>query len=251
MQRHIFPAAVCLLMGFTGATAIAQPSTQKDKTTLAAPEEAVQKNATYRVGLKSISVPPPSGLEETGSDFRVLFERLAPDSNRLVAAFVPEADIAKFPTGPEGGLTRYALLETLRQDEFSEIDDTFFAQAKELVAKQFGTTPDAAVWDIKTGQDELNHKLKVQGSTAEVSLDKPVTLGVFFSKPEAIGFGALMNVNSGGTTQKMVLGMSFLRARNRILYAFVYTRYTGDESVAWVRTTSEQWTNAILKANPK
>lgn len=212
--------------------------------------ESAQKIPTYRVGMKSITVPAPGDLEETGTDYRVLFEPLAPDSNRLIAAFAPARDIAKLPAGSEDGLARYALLETLRQAEFAEINESVFKQSKELMAQQFGTTVDAPALDVKAVQDELNHKFKAQGGTAEISLDKPVPLGVLFSKADAMGFGMMMSLRSNEKNQKMVAGMALIRAQSRLLYAFVFTRYTGDDSIAWVRTTSEHWADAILKANP-
>jgi hypothetical protein len=204
---------------------------------------------TYRMGLKSIVVPPPADLRETGPDYRVLFEHDAPDSNRLVAAFLPAEDVAKLPLRLEGGLIHYAFLETLRQAEFAEVDEATFKQVADAVAKQFGTSADAPVTDVKVFQDELNHKLKAEGGRDEVSLDKPVMLGTLFSKANAVGFGMMMNVGSGGKTKKVLIGTTLIRAQNRLLYATVYAQYAGDDSLAWVRTIGEQWADAILKAN--
>ena len=249
MNRRLISAAwfSCAVMLFGCGR---QSSAQSNSTNSSQAIESVSKIPAYRVGLRSIVVPSPAELQETGPDFRVLFERLAPDSNRLVAAFIPAGDIAKLPAGSADGLARYALLETLRQAEFADIDETIFKQAKELIAKQFGTTVDAPAMDTKAIQDELNHRFKEQGYTGQVSLDKPVALGVFFSKADAIGFGMLMDVNSGGKTQKMIGGMALIRSQGRLLYTYIFTHYAGDDSAAWVRTTSEQWADAILKANP-
>lgn len=40
-----------------------------------------------------------------------------------------------------------------------------------------------------------------------------------------------------------------MRVQNRLLHTYVYAPYAGDDSVRWVRDTSEHWADAILKAN--
>ena len=198
--------------------------------------------------MKTIAVPPPADLRETGPDYRVLFEHNAPDTNRLVAAFLPPEDVAKLPARL-GGLNHYAFVETLRQAEFVEIDSAKFKEVTDAVAKQFGTSTDSPALDVKAFQDEFNHKLKAEGSTSEISLDKPVSLGMLFVKANASSFAMVMNVSSGEKSAKMIIGTTLLRVQNRLLYAAVYAVYSGDDSAAWVRTTSEQWADAILKAN--
>jgi hypothetical protein len=235
---------------FTGVSWASQQADQAEKVSTSHQSETAKSSASYRVGLKSILVPPPADLVETGSDFRVLFEHDAPDTNRLVAAFLPSEDVAKLPARSPDGLPRYAFLETLRQAEFADVDEATYQQAAIAVAKQFGTSPDTPTVDFKALQDEFNHKLKAIGGTTDVSLKGPVMLGTFFSKPNALGVGMLMNVGAAGKTQKVIVGITLLRAKNRLIYASVFAQYTGDESATWVRTTAEQWADTILKANP-
>lgn len=205
---------------------------------------------TYRSGLKSIAIPPPtSDLNEVGSDYRVLFEPFVPDTNRLIAAYMLDGDAAKFRAGVAIGASRHALVETLRRAEFAEMDAASFKEVSAALAKQYGTSQDSSQTDVKTQQDELNHKLKAIGAATEVTLDKPVQLGAFFSKPDAYCFGVIGPVSGGGSSAKMISSVITLRVQNRLLYAYVYAPYSGDDSVRWVRDTSEQWADAILKAN--
>ena len=155
---------------------------------------------TYRSGLKSIAIPSPtSDLNEVGSDYRVLFETTVPDTNRLIAAYLLAGDAANLHAGVATGASRYALVETLRRAEFVEVDAASFQQISAELAKQYGASQGSSLsTDLKTHQDELNHKLKAAGATSEVALDKPVQLGAFFSKPDAYCFGAIALVSSGG-----------------------------------------------------
>ena len=205
---------------------------------------------TYRTGLKSIAIPPPtSDLSEVGSDYRVLLENSVPDSNRLIAGYLLATDIANLHAGVVRGASRYALIETLRGAEFAELDAASFRQVSVAVAQRFGANLDSQPIDLKAQEEELNHKLKAVGNTNALTLDKPVLLGALFSRPDACGFGMVATVSGNGASVKMVTGMTVLRVQNRLLYAFVYSSYKDEDSVQWVRNTSEQWVDAILKAN--
>jgi len=205
---------------------------------------------TYRSGLKSIAIPPPtSDLNEVGSDYRVLFEPFAPDTNRLIAAYMLDGDSAKIRAGVATGGSRHAFVETLRRAEFAEFDAASFNAISAALSKQYGTGQDSTQMNVKTQQDELNHKLKAAGVTTEIALDKPVQLGAFFSKPDAYCFGLIGPISGDGSSIKMITAVIALRVQNRLLYAYVYAPYAGDDSVRWVRDTSEQWADAILKAN--
>jgi hypothetical protein len=82
-----------------------------------------------------------------------------------------------------------------------------------------------------------------------VTVEKIVPLGKLFDKPNTAGFAMMMPVSTKGTTVNMVCGMMFLRVHNRLLYAYLYTRYEDQSSVERVMKSSESWADAILKAN--
>jgi hypothetical protein len=205
--------------------------------------------ATYRAGLKSIAIPAPtSELSEIGPDYRVLFEPLVADSNRLIAAFTTSDDAAAMRAGKSEGMKEYALVEVLRRAEFTTVTPELFKQVEDTMATQFGTTLNST---LKDQQDELNHKLKaaIGDSATAVNLEKPVQLGVLFSKPDACGFAVVMPVSAKGNNMKMVAGVTVLRVQERLIYAYLYTRYNDEESMQWIRKTAEGWADSILAAN--
>jgi hypothetical protein len=202
---------------------------------------------SFRVGLKTIAIPSfSSEFVEPGSDYRVLLENFAPMNNRLVAGFLLAGELKTMETGTTT-LTRYGLVEVPRRAEFVTVSPNDFKQVVEGVAKQFDANMDAMV---KDQQAELSLKLKGMGAGAEnVTMEKPAMLGTFFNKTDAVGMGAVMAINANGKTVKMTMGMTVLRVRERILFAYLYAPYVDESSVTWVRTTSEKWADAILKAN--
>jgi hypothetical protein len=174
-------------------------------------------------------------------------ESTVPDTNRLLAAFLSSEDAASVRTGTPKGFERYALVENLRRAEFADVTADIFKQITDGAAQQFGAVLDGS---MKDPQEEINHKLKaMRGVDATLTLDKPVQLGVLFSRPSACSFGMIQAVSLAGNSVKMVVGVTILRVQNRLIYTFVYSAFKDDDSVQWVRKTSEQWADAILKAN--
>jgi hypothetical protein len=203
---------------------------------------------TYRAGLKSIAIPPPtSDLVETGPDYRVLFETFAPNTNRLIAAFVLPAEAAALRTGGTEDMSRYALVEVPRAAEFKEVTPEMFKQVADAVATEFGANLDA---DIKAGSDEVNQRLKdLNSSVAGITMDKPVQLGTLFSGSDEDGFGLLMQASAQGSTVKMAMAVVLVRVQDRVVFGYLYTVYEDVDTVRWLSTTSHAWADAILRAN--
>jgi hypothetical protein len=201
-----------------------------------------------RVGAVSIAIPSPTGdLVEPGPDYRVVFETLAPVNNRLVAVFVPPQNkMDAIRKGNAPPMDEYALVEVARQTEFAEIDSATFQQIADVLAKKFGG--DISQFSSK-GREEIDRNLKAMGSSASVTIDKPVPLGIFFVMTNAIGVGSITPYNVNGVTTRRVGCLAVLRVRGRALSVFTYAAYKDEGTVMWVKTTAEQWAGAILKAN--
>jgi hypothetical protein len=190
--------------------------------------QAAGPQGEFRVGLKTITIPTPGAeLIETGSDYRVLLEIFVPTSNRLVAGFLSPEELANIRSSTS--LDRYALVEVGRPLEFTDVSQDVFNQVAVAAASQFGATFNGKLNDY---QEDINRTLKSVGRDASVTLDKPRMLGTFFSKPDACAFGSIMagNVN-GGATKQFVMGVSFIRVKDRLLYLYLYNAYRDENSV--------------------
>jgi hypothetical protein len=204
---------------------------------------------TYRAGLKSIAIPPPdSDLLEIGPDYRVLFETFAPNTNRLIAAFVLPGEAAALRTGGTEDTSTYGLVEVPRAAEFKEITPEIFKQVAEAVGTEFGANLDA---DIKAGNDEVNQRLKdLNSGVSGITVDKPVPLGTLFSGSDEDGFGLVMQATAKGTTVKMAMAVVLVRVHDRVVFGYLYTVYKDADTLHWLGRTSHAWADAILKANP-
>jgi len=207
-----------------------------------------QAPASFRVGLKSIAIPAPpaDNLVEAGSDYRVLLEPLATASNRIVAGFLLPDELNALRTG-KTSLTRYSLVEVLRSLEFSDVTPDMFKQVGDSTAQQFGTI---ITGSLKDQQDEINRKLKALGDSATaVTLDKPVPLGTFFSKTDAVSFGMIVPLQVNGQVKKGLVACTLLRVHDRLLFLYTFAPYTGEDSVKGVSASAEKWADAVISAN--
>ena len=114
--------------------------------------------ASVRAGGLSFRFPSPSGdLVETGPDYRVLLEPFAPNTNRLVAAFVVPDDFAAVRSAKSNAMTEYALVEIPRQAEFADVTPEIFKQVADGMASSFGANFETA---MKEQEEEINRRLK-------------------------------------------------------------------------------------------
>jgi hypothetical protein len=202
---------------------------------------------TYKAGGTPIAIPPPtSGLVEVGVDNHSIMEVFVPDSNRLLAAFVLSEDLPGLRSSNKA-LSKYALVEVPRQEEFTDLKASDFKEVADGMSKEFGAVLNSSV---KESEDEVNRKIKALNlGDANVKLDHPVQLGSFFSEQDAYGCGLMMSVSLNGQSTNMIAGIILLRVRDRLIFAYLYSIYKDQESVRWVRKATEDWADAILKAN--
>ena len=204
--------------------------------------------AIVRAGGLSFTLPPPSNdLVEAGPDYRVVLEPLAPVNNRLIAAFVMPEVMSVLRTGGFPPLHEYALVEVPRRAEFADVTPEVFAQITGAMKTQLAGEINGT---LQEQQDEVNRRLKNLGSTNSVSLQNPVQLGEFFSKPNAAAFGMIMPVSSKDRTVKMAMSAGVLRVHNRVLVAYIFSEYKDPNTISHLRAMSEQWADSILRANP-
>jgi hypothetical protein len=203
----------------------------------------------FPVGDASISIPAPPGeaMVELGNG-RGYFDAAIPDSNRLMAAFVLEKDVPALHTAANRVLTPYALVETLRAAENSNVSASDFKDLVDSVTKQIGTVLDSS---FKESEDSFNQRMKAMNLNTQISFGKPVTLGTFFQKTDAYAFGMTAPVTANDKTTNMVVGTILLRVKSHIVFAYFYTVYKDDQTPGEVRAMSEKWADAILAANTK
>jgi hypothetical protein len=199
----------------------------------------------------SVVVPSPDkGFVEVG-DKRNFFEPIVPSRNRLLCAFVP-TDYLPLLKNPANGLGKYTLVEVSRKidENNTEITPARFEQVVLATKQQLGDSS-SLNQTVESTPREISSKLKQMGQSTDISIDKPVFLGALFQMPDAYAFATVESVSSGAVATRAIQTCVLLRAKDRLLFVYVYGSSDDEESLKWVEETTKQWTNQILAANSK
>ena len=198
------------------------------------------------VGGINILIPSPiSTLQEIGSENYSKLDLLVPSSNRLIAAFLEESAKQKVVNGDSYDLYTYSLVEVSRDLENTDYTEQAFNETRDQLKSTFGDILNSS---FKQVQDEIDQKLK-KLDMQSIKIGETRQLGILFSKSNAFSFGLIMAVQSGNETRYVVLGGILLQLKHRLVYAYLFTRYTNEESIKWIGTSCEAWADALLNAN--
>ena len=228
-----------MMIGCLLSLGIAAMSVAQDSGTKSAPVES------FKAGGTPVAIPSPTAeMSEVGYDNREIMEVSVAPENRLIAAFVPTEDLPKFTKGLDE-LTRYAMVQVPRRGEYMDCGASDFKEVTDGLKEAFG---DVMSSSMKEAEDEIKRRMKSL-DLDEVSLGKPIQLGCLFSKQDAYGFAMVVPVAMGGQNMKMACGAVLMRVKQRLLFVYLYAEYKNDETIKWIRKATEDWADAILKAN--
>lgn len=204
---------------------------------------------TFKAGGIPIIIPPPiMEMSEVGYDKREFMEVFVAPSNRLIAAFVLTKELPTLAAGANNPmLSKYAMIQVPRRGEYMDCRESDFKEVTDGAKKTFG---DVMSSSMKDAEDEFNRRMKsLDLEEATISLNKPIQLGCLFSKKDAYGFGMIMPFSMGGENMKIAMGATLMRVKQRLLFVYLYADYKDENTVKWLRRITENWADAILKAN--
>lgn len=204
--------------------------------------------AEFKAGGVTLILPGPTDdFVEAGDRFRTtVFDLLTPSTNRLISAYAPEPVLRQLQEGKlTGGLPQYAMIQVLRRAEYMDCTPEAFAEVLKGLQPALANLDSKIVGNVG---EEMNLRLKML-EAKPVEIGRPEVLGEVFRKTDAVGMAMLTAVKQEDQTVRMVSGMAFVRARQRLLFVYLYRRYESAETVAWIRKTLESWTSAIHARN--
>ena len=215
------------------------------------------KNIRVDVGGVIIDVQAPVGFHEISSlssETRERAEIFVVPGNRLLAVFVSEGDLGRIMIGEAPEFKQYMMLQVFRKLEYQRISN---AQFEQLVAKTTGQqntllskVEDKVDTVLEGAADRLSEEYEI---SLKMTVGEVVPLGVFFEQTNAMGFASLAKyqiATEGENLDHVIAGStSFLLARDKVLFAYVYSRYESQENIDWVRSKSKEWVNSLLKSN--
>lgn len=234
MNKVLTVCCLVLCLGVLGLTQGAEPGSS--------PLES------YKAGGTPILIPSPdSDMDEVGYDNREFMEVFVAQDNRLIAAYLPKAEIPKLSELSEQlEATRYAMVQVPRRGEYMDCSSSDFGDVTAGAKDAFGDMNST----MQEAEDEFNRRMKALDlEEATIDLGQPKQLGCLYSKPDAYCFGMIMPVAAGGKTMKMSCACTLLRVKQRILFVYLYSEFEDESTLAWLRRTAENWTDKIQQIN--
>ena len=214
---------------------------------MTAQSSKIIKTQIYKVGGVSIIFPSPNDtLIEVGSANREKFEIFVPSQNRLICAFFQNKDIQNFTIeGAELEMTTYAYVQVSRKAEYMDCSQSDF---KEVISGSQESFGDVVVSTFKESEDEIN-KIMKSLDLESIQIGETKQIGTLFSKKDAFSFGMLTSIKSGENKRNLIMGGVLMRIKKRLIFIYLYTEYKNEDSIKWIGTTTEKWTDAIFKEN--
>ena len=220
-------------------------------------QEHEAKVFSVRLGDKVIVLPPPEGFEEVSSKFESMKTRFtqleAPDADML-GAFLPTSDCELLRNGNPPTLAYYSKVSVLRSIREDGVSESVFNEAVDYFNKnqQSLLAPDGSEMEkvLKHLEESLT---KLESQKTKLDMTQPKQLGVLESRPNLHSSLLLMSMNfdfEGKKTEvPLLVAMSFVRVKERIIYAITYRLYQARTDLEILKQLQKKWTDSILTAN--
>ncbi len=214
-------------------------------------------SVTIKIGKKNIYVPAPAGFHEISRlspETRKLSETMTPPNNRLLAVFVSESDLGRIMKEESPEFGRYMFLQVYRKFENTDASSVLFRQFVDQIKKEQEILLEKVRYKVGPLLDNATGKLsKDLGISMKMKVGEQVSLGVFMEENDAVGFAVLSKVQVSVEGEKLdhliVSGVAIIRAKGKILYAYIYSNYQTQEDLEWIRNTLRRWVDKILISN--
>lgn len=211
--------------------------------------------ATVRVGNGTLEMPPPAGMSRITPGLRPYFqnmEALVPPNNRLLAGFLPYADIRKAQGGEPASFQVYCMAQVMRKLEMTDISNAQFETLKATVDE----TAQVQFQQLKKDADKMfasasKHLDDGTGTNPRLSIGTASAPTVHYRDDTSIAFSTTMDYfkdSPNGERQKYKSSMTatYLLAKHRVLFLYCYA---GPDGIAQTRGQSRAWANDIRAAN--
>jgi hypothetical protein len=211
---------------------------------------------TITVGATEIEIPNPPGFSAITPQMAALYEvqkHFVAPTNVQFLGFIPEKDV----------------LVALK-DEISELERRFTVQTAKALVNQPITRANFDEFKnfIKTQNDEILKKVeaaagKLVGKINEditrqydidlaLSFSQMIPLPVHAETERWMAYSAFVKYNTNdeaGNPVPFVVAttLTFVHIKGKVLFLYSYAQESG---LDWSRSTSKQWAEAVVKANP-
>lgn len=219
--------------------------------------QAQNVSDTYQVGSKKIVIPAPPNFTEATSRIQVIKDRFVLTEsvqNELLAVHIRNEDFQLFEKGEVVNLSFYTKVSVSKKIKDTAITKKDFADFVAVLRSGFPTMTDPDGSLMKKELDRLSGKLSDHNQEkTSVLFDKPYALGEIEEKDVFFGIIALtrlkMSVGDNENVVPLVVGISAIRVRERIVFIYTFKNYKDEQDVADLKDLTSNWLKQIVAAN--
>ena len=200
------------------------------------------------VGGVPISIKAPNGFREiilVSPETRKIMETLTPPTNRLLAGFVSEEDFGRIMKDEEPDFNRYIMLQSNRNLE----NRNFSKEQFQMLTRQLKEQQNTILQEQKSKVEKLLEGASKSfaddfDTSVDIKMGEQITLGIFNDKPNTIGLMSLAKYSGEVGNDKfdyiMAGGVSFVLARGKLIYVYVFSLYESQNDIDWVKSKSRE-----------
>jgi hypothetical protein len=218
--------------------------------TASVPAQAPPSFHAARVGPVEVQLPVPAGFSEATSlspRLRELGETFTPPSNRLLAFYLSNGDLKLLANAEPPVMDRYFMIQTLRATERDVISLQDMTAAKNILRNQHKSTLARLQPLMDAHMAAASKKLGSQVGAPELSIKagEVLPLEIFDERSNSLSWVMLnkIAVNTGTLTREipLVVAMTTMTMRGKLVYFFVYSHYNGQADIDWARAATMEW----------
>jgi len=200
----------------------------------------------FNVGGKTIDFSlPDTNFSEASDSYSSRFNIFVPENNRLICGFLTKRDMQKLVEGKDPELETYILVEVSKEFENLDCKPNNF---KEVISSIGDVTT-----IISSSRDEVlkevNYKLNSM-DIQEIQLNETKSLGVIFSKEDAIATGMIMKFQIGESISTYACSALLMRLKERLIFVYIYKLYSNQTTIDDIVSMTDNYATSLLAANP-
>jgi hypothetical protein len=203
---------------------------------------------TVQVAYAKIIVPFPPNFVEVGPANRQLFPSEAP--NHLVAWFVSPDDLKLMGLGSTNLCRRYMQIQRLKGATYDITSARQFAALAKEVLEQYESLRSS---DVEFVNRVMSARVLESNDFTKLTVGNPEPLEIFLNIKDAVGYLTLIKLSAKSSQREeeitMVCSTTFMRVKEKVLFAYVYCAADEPDALGWVKSTSKSWIEAILRSN--
>ena len=205
------------------------------------------KSTIINLGGNKVTISSPYGfhIENDNELIKILKTMFSSGEMSIKVILSPDIDSDRF---------RIMMVVTLSKFEDKNISKKEFKYLSKILVEQqytlLSTVKDRVDKVVESSIGSINDSYNLN---AEASIDEMTSMGVFIDKEDAVSMAvevkAQISMDGYSDNTPQIATMSFLRIKNRLVVAYLYSDYIDGKDIAWAKSKTNELIDLLLKAN--